>query len=397
MKNKIFAVLTVILLCLTMVVSVSAADTHIFDSTNMFGQQVADLEAYAQKIEDTYNFGVILAVIDSAPDDYTYGYCEELYKAESDKENGIALAYNYGDNKYSFYCAGNAENLITADIQSDILWHAFAYPETYYEGGYAYLVALEEILSKADVLSSPVETTEATTEFIPSDRTLPLVADNADVLTDSQEAELITRLEELGAANALEVAIVTVDSNEGKTPEAFADDFYDCNGYGYGENDDGFMVVYNTGKLDGNRNVWISTHGKAISLLSDMDIDIIVEMIIPALKNGDYVGAFNTFIDESAGYIQVANPIYRIFACLVIGFALAFFIVKIQASKLKTVKMQVNAADYVGDVVITSRYDNFMYRNIDKSPIPKERSGSGSSSTHTSSSGRTHGGGGRSF
>ena len=395
MKNKVFAILTVVVLCLAMLLTVSAAGTHIFDQTNAIGN-ISTLETYAQQIEVNYGYSVRLSVLDGVGTEGTFGYCEDLYNANATEENGIALTYNYGDNKYAFYCAGEAENLFTTDIQNNVLWYAFAYTETYYEGAYAYLAAVEEIVSKAPAATKPVTDapeTEPTTEFVPVDRTLSLVEDYADVLTDSEEADLLAKLEALGAANDIEVGVVTVDSYEGKDPQAFADDFYDYNGYGYGENDDGFIVVFNTGKGDGNRNIAISTHGKGIDLLTDMEIDVIIEMMITPIKNGDFAGAFNTFVEESESAIDESVSLLAIPLAIAIGFGLAFLIVKIQASKLKTVVQKADAADYVGNVVLTYQNDQFMYRNVVRSPKAK----SDSSSTHTSSSGRTHGGGGRSF
>ncbi len=395
MKNKAFAILTVVVLCLAMLLPVSAAGTHIFDDTQMIGN-ISELEAYAQQIEDNYGYSVLLSVVDGVGDEGTLGYCEDLYNANAADENGIALTYNYGDNKYAFYCAGEAENLFTTDIQDNVLWYAFAYTETYYEGAYAYLAAVEEIVSNAPAVTDPVTDapeTELTTEFVPVDRTLSLVEDYADVLTDTEEAELLSKLEALGEANDIEVGVVTVDSYDGKDPQAFADDFYDCNGYGYGENDDGFIVVFNTGEGDGNRNIAISTHGKGIDLLTDFEIDVIIEMMITPIKNGDFAGAFDTFVEESESAIDESISLLAIPLAIAIGFGIAFLIVKIQASKLKTVVQKADAADYVGNVVLSYQNDQFMYRNVVRSPKAK----SDSSSTHTSSSGRTHGGGGRSF
>lgn len=396
MKNKIFAVLTVVILCLAMVVPASAANTHIFDQTNAIGS-LSTLETYAQKIEDNYGYSVLLSVIDGVGTEGTYGYCEDLYNANATKENGIALTYNYGDNLYAFYCSGEAENLFPEDIQANTLWNAFAYTETYYEGAYAYLAAVDAILSKAPAVTDPATDapeTEPTTEFVPVDRTLSLVEDYADVLTDTEEAELLTKLESLGEANDIEVGVVTVDSYEGKDPQAFADDFYDYNGYGYGENDDGFIVVFNTGEGDGNRNIAISTHGTGVDLLTDNEISVIIEMMINPIKNGDFAGAFDSFVVECENAIDSGISIIWIPVSILIGFGLAFLIVKIQASKLKTVVQKADAADYVGNVMLTAQYDNFMYKNVTSSPKAKSSSGG---STHTSSSGRTHGGGNKSF
>ena len=397
MKNKIFAIVAVVVLCLTMIVPVSAANTHIFDQTNVLGD-INSLETYAQKIEDDYEFSVLLSVIDGVGAEGTYGYCEDLYNANAEYEDGIALTYNYGDNKYAFYCSGEAENLFPVDVQSNTLWPAFANTETYYESAYAYLVAVDTILKAAPpAISEPEDTaddvTEPITEFVPVDRTLSLVEDYADVLTDSEEAELIAKLEALGSEYDIEIGAITVDSYEGKDPQDFADDFYDYNGYGYGENDDGLIVVFNTGKGDGNRNLAISTHGKGIELLTDLEIDRIIEMMINPIKNGDFAGAFDNFVTECEGAFDESISIIWIPVSILVGFGLAFLIVKIQASKLKTVVQKADAADYVGNVVLTYQNDQFMYRNVTSSPKVKSES----SSTHTSSSGRTHGGGNKSF
>lgn len=398
MKNKIFAIVAVVILCLTMIVPVSAANTHVFDQTNVLGD-IASLETLAQKIEDDYEFSVLLSVIDGVGAEGTYGYCEDLYNANAEYEDGIALTYNYGDNKYAFYCSGEAENLFPVDVQNNTLWYAFAYTETYFEGAYAYLVAVDTILSAAPPVASEPEDTAAdttvpVTEFVPVDRTLSLVEDYADVLTDSEETELIAKLEALGSEYDIEIGAITVDSYEGKTPQAFADDFYDYNGYGYGNNDDGLIVVFNTGEGDGNRNLAISTHGKGIDLLTDTEIDFIIEMMINPIKNGDFAGAFDNFIVECESAFDESISIIWIPVSILVGFGLAYLIVKIQASKLKTVRAQVNAADYVGNVMLTGQYDNFMYKNVRSTPKAQSSSGS---STHSSSSGRTHGGGNRSF
>ena len=397
MKNKIFAIVAVVVLCLTMIVPVSAVNTHIFDQTNVLGD-INSLETYAQKIEDDYEFSVLLSVIDGVGAEGTYGYCEDLYNANAEYEDGIALTYNYSDNKYAFYCSGEAENLFPVDVQNNTLWSAFAYTETYYEGAYAYIAAVDTILKAAPpAISEPEDTaddvTEPVTEFVPTNRTLSLVEDYADVLTDSEEAELIAKLEALGSEYDIEIGAITVDSYEGKDPQDFADDFYDYNGYGYGSDDDGLIVVFNTGKGDGNRNLAISTHGKGIELLTDLEIDRIIEMMINPIKNGDFAGAFDNFVTECEGAFDESISIIWIPVSILVGFGLAFIIVKIQASKLKTVVQKADAADYVGNVVLTYQNDQFMYRNVTSSPKVKSES----SSTHTSSSGRTHGGGNKSF
>ncbi|MBR2315621.1 MAG: TPM domain-containing protein, partial [Clostridia bacterium] len=279
----------------------------------------------------------------------------------------------------------------------------FAYTETYYDGAVGYYNAVESILKEnnvtVDTTPSQQETqadTEPVTESAASDRTLPLVTDNADILTDAQEAELSVKLKELGDKYDMDAAILTVDSYEGKTDRAYADDYFIEIGYGRGESKDGFLFVFNTGKEDGTRNVYLATHGSAIEYITDFEIDVIFEMVIPDLENGEYAAAFETLTSELESAIDPSTPVYYIPLSIVIGFAIAFIIMKIQASKLKTVRKQVNAASYVANVQLTYQYDNFMYSDVSRVKRSNDSS-SGGSSTHTSSSGDTFGGKGRNF
>lgn len=395
MKNKLFSILTVLVLCLSMVIPVSAAGTHIFDNTNMIGQ-LSSLEAVAQNIEDAYGFSVLLTVTDTTGDKTTYEYGEALYEANAAKADGLVLIYDYGANVYNFYRAGKAEELFTNDILEGTVWKAFAYTETYYDGVLGYYNAVESIL-KTNTVAPSQASTEPATEFVSTDRTLPLVVDNADVLTDAEETDFTAKLEALGDKYNMDAAILTVDSYGGKTDRAYADDYFIEMGYGRGENKDGFLFVFNTGKENGTRNVYLATHGSAIEYITDFEIDVIFEMMIPKLTNGEYAEAFETFINEADNAIDPSTPVYVYPASILIGFAIAFIIVKIQASKLKTVRKQADAASYVANVQLTYQYDNFMYSDVSKVKKSSDSSSSGGSSTHTSSSGDTFGGKGRNF
>ena len=79
---------------------------------------------------------------------------------------------------------------------------------------------------------------------IPEERQKPLLVDNAGLLTEEESNALLNKLEDISQKYENEVGIVTVNSLEGKTAEAYADDYYDYNGYGYGENDDGLLLPW---------------------------------------------------------------------------------------------------------------------------------------------------------
>jgi len=234
--------------------------------------------------------------------------------------------------------------------------------------------------------------------FASSDRELPLLVDDADLLTNSEEKSLNSELERISEEYECEVAIVTVNSLDSKTSTEYADDFFDYNGYGYGENDDGILLLVSMR----DRDVAISTHGFAIRAFTDAKQDYMYDKFLPYLSNGDYNKAFSTFADlcgEILAEARAGTPFLsgkRLIVSLVIGVIFALIITGIMKSKLKSVRYQPEATSYVkhGSFNIKFSRDLFLYSKIDRRRKPKDSSGS---STHTSSSGRTHGGSSRKF
>ena len=229
-----------------------------------------------------------------------------------------------------------------------------------------------------------------------NDRTLGLVEDYADLMTDEEEALLTEKFEAFCDEYEMEIAVVTINYLAGKTAREYADDFYDNNGYGYGENDDGLLALYVDG-AEGEREIYITTHGKAINEITDADIDYITDIMIMYLSDGDYAWAFEAFVDEATDVVKVSVSLIWIPLSLGIGMLVVFFVLKTMASANKSVVRKVDAKDYVrsGSMVVTGSYDNFLFNNVTRVARPKNTSSG--SSTHTSSSGRTHGGGGKKF
>ena len=69
------------------------------------------------------------------------------------------------------------------------------------------------------------------------------VQDLADLLSDSEEAALLTKLDELCERQKMEIVVLTTDTLEGMTPRDYADDMYDYSGFGYGEDRDGALLL----------------------------------------------------------------------------------------------------------------------------------------------------------
>ena len=244
-------------------------------------------------------------------------------------------------------------------------------------------------------------------QTIPEDRQKPLLVDDADILSDSEESELLEKLTNISQDIDCEIAIVTVNSLEGKTAEAFADDYYDYNGYGAGACDDGAILVLAMDK----RKYAVSTHGYALTALTDAGLKNIRDNFLPEFKKGDYYEGFNIFADMSSEYIKSARNGHimdvkdfkgsfswgiNIIISLGIGLAIGLIVTLVMVSQLKSVAMQKSAVNYVkpGSLNVTNGSELFLYANVDRQYIEpsSSSSSSGGSSSHTSSSGRSHGG-----
>ena len=232
---------------------------------------------------------------------------------------------------------------------------------------------------------------------------LPHLVDEADLLTPSQEAQLETELASLSKKWNMDIVVVTADDLDGASSVAYADDFYDYGGYGK----NGILWLIDME----NRKSTISTSGYGITVFTDAGQDYIQDRIAPMLTEEKYAEGIETYItlcddfcrqaDEGAPY-DVGNLPKEPFNVMLSAFIAIFAAIIVSSvgggilkGQLKSVHAKAEAADYMkpGSLQLTEARDFFLYRHIDRREKPK----SGGSSTHTSSSGNTHGGSSRSF
>ena len=233
---------------------------------------------------------------------------------------------------------------------------------------------------------------------------MPRLVDQADLLTDAQEASLLSKLDSISNRQGMDVVVVTADTLDGKSPMAYADDFYDYNGYA----EDGILLLVSMEDSDW----WISTAGYGITAFTDAGIEYLGNRFVPSLSDGDYASAFEIYADHCDEFITQAKNgdpydthnlpkepfdfLLNLAVSFVIGLVIAAIATAVMKGKLKSVRAQAGASGYVktGSMNVTHRQDLFLYRDVNRTAKPKDSSGS---STHTSSSGRSHGGGGGKF
>lgn len=237
------------------------------------------------------------------------------------------------------------------------------------------------------------------------DEKLPRVVDGADLLSDAEEEALLERVDEISERQQMDVVIVTADTLDGKSSTAYADDFYDYNGYGFGLEHDGILLLIGME----NRDWAISTCGAAIRTFTDAGQDYISDQFVPYLSNNNYGAAFNCFADQCDDFITKAKNgapydignmpkgefriFYNLAIALVIGLIVGIIVAISLRAQLKSVKQQFAASVYTksGSMRVTDKKDIFLYSKRDRRAKPQS-SGGGGSSTHIGSSGTSHGG-----
>lgn len=237
---------------------------------------------------------------------------------------------------------------------------------------------------------------------------MPLLVDDADVLSENEEAELLSQLNKISEDQEIDVAVVTVYSLDGKDPQDYADDFYDYNGYAT----DGILLLVSLEYSDWH----ITTTGYGITAVTDAGLDYMADKFVPYMSDGEFYDAFECYAELCDEFITAAKngtpydvdtlpkepfaPGMTLIISLIIGFVVALIATGIMKGKLRSVHSQPRAADYIksDSFQVTRARELFLYRNVTCVPRPKpQSSSSGGSSTHVSSSGTMHGGGGGKF
>lgn len=259
------------------------------------------------------------------------------------------------------------------------------------------------------------------------------IVDDAGLLTDDEAAKLEEKARTLADIYKMDVVIVTVWSLDGKSSEAYADDYFDYNGYGIGDDYSGVLLLLSMEYRD-----WaISTTGNAMYALTDYGIQSVFSSISSYLSEDEYYLAFDSYLDALEPYFQAyatEDPIdgntssydgpgtyipgsrdeivyypeqsnfnqyvKKFLVALVIGIIVAAVVLLIMRSRMNTAKPQKGARSYMmpGSYSLNRQQDLFLYSQLRKVRRSENNSSNcgghgGGSSIHRSSSGRSHGGG----
>lgn len=257
--------------------------------------------------------------------------------------------------------------------------------------------------------------------------TLPLVIDGARLLDSIQEQSLEESAKALRDRYQMDVVILTLNSLDGKTPQEYADDFYDYYGYGIGEKKSGMLFLLSMQE----RDWYISTCGDAIYALTDYGIQQVGNAAVEYLSQGDYYSAFVVYLNTLESYLrafQNGSPIDgyadysgsyyhgdrehvvyynqpytpNLMISIGVGLLISTITLLCMRGAMNTKRVQRSASEYMvaGSYNLRTQRDIFLYSRVSKTRRESDsggHGGGGGSSVHHSSGGHSHGGGGGKF
>ena len=377
MTKRMICTILALVLCFSLAISVSAegkATTFVIDELGCLTDDgIAALNNLGSVYYDMTGVGIFFV--------YT--------KAESLKDydvkailSGITDYVIMMENETSWYVHVGGKGEIIDVAAEDALRAAYDADDTYIGGVGAYMDAaalyFPELPAATEVAAKENE------EFL---------YDEADLLTDEQEAELVKKLTEVSHAANAQIVVATIASMDGGDIDSFVDYLYDSMGFGYGENHDGVLLL---ACMD-PREYRILSNGYAGTAIGPDQIDTLRDFMETYLPNGHYVAAFNSFADqcdEMLEYYQAGSPFKAgksLAISLIIGILAGLIVAFVLKGQLKSVYKQNQAHVYVkqGSMQVNIQQDIFLYRNVTRTKRQKreESQSSGSGDTARSTGG----------
>ncbi len=225
------------------------------------------------------------------------------------------------------------------------------------------------------------------------------VVDEAQLLSREQEQQLVVQLEQLEQDYGIKAAIVTLPSLSRRSIGSYADYLIDEK---IPQGTGGTLVLV---QVVDARKWYISTDATLRGTLGSAEaLENFSHVLVPALRQGDYMGAYTAFIEETtylANYYQEGASWEKQLGlnepALIFALFGAFIIMqKVRKSLLRSMDNVQEAAaadDYLkeGSFQLLEGRDDYMYSNTVRTPRRNGNNRNGGSSSGG------HGGGGGSY
>lgn len=228
---------------------------------------------------------------------------------------------------------------------------------------------------------------------------VPLIIDEADIITDEEEAALTTQAETMSDTYECNVYLYVTNTADVDDAYEFAKQVYTDNDLGYGADKSGMMLMLN---MD-DRSYALIAHGYGNTVLTDHGRDVLLEdKVLPQLSDDNYYDAFSAYLSTAEDYLVQAHNgapfdvdtdeeyaaeeahtwnLIKLAICIIIPLIITAVFCGVSYSKMKTAKSQRAADFYIPEngCEIKYRDDQFLYQTETRVTIKDDDSDGGTS------------------
>jgi len=231
----------------------------------------------------------------------------------------------------------------------------------------------------------------------------PRLIDEVGLLSSREAQEIRSRLDQVSEAHQFDVVIAVVQRLGYQPAHLYAADFFETRGFGYGEGKDGAILLLAMAE----RDLGFAALGSGIYAFTSAGQEFLDKWFLPDLERDRfYEGllAFTAAVDDFLIMAEAGTPYdvgnipllpserrgyqrIAFISSLVVALLIALITAEVTRSKLKSVRQQQYAQDYIreGSMKLKHSRDLFLYRNLRRVKIEEKKSGGQS---FTTSSGR---------
>lgn len=431
MKKRALSLLAVLALALSLCVPATAAQDFglAYDDTDLLDTDFLRTLAYdtLQPMTNDYDAQFRLDVMMDVSQEEAQSVAEYLYTeydyGDGEDKAGVLLLLGLDPDdtgltfrSFTLLAKGYAANIVTGQVKTDLETLLAAYfnadmwvgdletdQHTFEVGMTEYTKKLNEVfLAAEDTEASPLTTETAPAEDTPAQdvSTQSFVYDEADLLSDSEEASLEDAARTVSQTYGCGVYMAAVDNYlDYSTVDVYeaAKTFYRQNNLGMGESSTGILLFLSMA----DRDYWLVAYGdQAHAAFTDYGKEAMAEAFLDDFGSNDWYNGFADYIDICGEYLsleQAGTPVDvgsepvaeelslgeqitgSLLMAVVPALVIATIFCLIARAKMKSAKIGTEAWAYVtkNGVHLTVNEDHYLRTTVTRTPRPKNNDNGG--------------------
>ncbi len=416
MKRRFCLLLAALLLltaCLSLPVLADEEEHGVMDNVTdvadvLTYDEWSELNARTERMTEEYGCHIVILTWDEIGEgltadellDHVFNYYQLGYGPD---RSCIMLFLSMEEGIFRIDANGSGYDLLDSEKEQELEDVFFGVEDSaWYPSFEAYLDKLEEYLAEArQDQDAGKDAASGTAAAEPE--TLDNVTDAAGLLSDAQRQELNNRAVSLSSQYGIQVMIVTVPSIGSYFVEDFTEAVFDKYNLGAGSDRSCIMLLLSME----DRDYDIFAHGYGNYVFTDYGKEKLADKFLPKLGNDDWYGGFDAYLDGCDEFLALAaqgepvdvNSGYgrmgagpKTVICLIVAFFPALIAALVMKGKMKTVRAQQGAMEYVGDEGLELRLkeDRFLHRSVSRVRKESSNRGSRSGGPSVNSHGRSH-------